>query len=259
MEGITYCTAHNYNLSELIKVFKKTYPTLLYPDAFHCQLEQGDVFFFQYGCVVFWDVPYPVRQDIMDKIAPYEIRPITPHVQDDFTFSYGRPMRVYQDEVILENEGDRLLKLAASYGFAQSAKLMIFEERVEQAIQRSGAMTQRLATTGKVALSRREIGRQIGQLFLEKSSINLESAFLDTPDFFWEYSECEPVYKLVIHDMNIKARTQSLNHKLDIIHELFQILGDAINHSSSEKLEWIIIILIMFEVILGLLHFWPSA
>jgi uncharacterized Rmd1/YagE family protein len=39
-----------------------------------------------------------------------------------------------------------------------------------------------------------------------------------------------------------------LSNKLDVIHELFEMLADDLNHKHSSFLEWIIIILIAFEI-----------
>ena len=43
-------------------------------------------------------------------------------------------------------------------------------------------------------------------------------------------------------------RGQVLNKRLDIIKELFDMLASELHNSHSNKLEWIIIVLIMIEV-----------
>ena len=58
---------------------------------------------------------------------------------------------------------------------------------------------------------------------------------------------------IIAKDVTIRSRTRTLNRKLDIMHNLYQILSDTLNHRHSSKLEWIIIVLIMIEVILGLI------
>ena len=57
---------------------------------------------------------------------------------------------------------------------------------------------------------------------------------------------------MTVKDLEIRSRTQTLNRKLDIMHDLYQILGDELNHRHTAKLEWIIIILIMIEVLLAI-------
>lgn len=93
----------------------------------------------------------------------------------------------------------------------------------------------------------------MGALFLDRSSINLHVDVLDTPEFFWEHPELEPMYLDVANELDIQNRGQVLNQRLDVLRELFEMLGNELNHQHSSRLEWIIIWLILIEVIITLL------
>jgi len=252
MQGLVCCTANSYNLLKLNEFLRKKHETFLYQEALHCRLNKSDVFIFAHGCVVFWNKTKEATENLLKTLKPFENGPLDKLEFDQFKFDYGTPTKVFQDEIILEDPEDVLSKLVISYGLAQSVKLLVYENRIEGAIHSTTQISQALAKKGRVPLTRRQIGRKIGELFLEKSYINLQSAFLDTPEFFWDHPEHEPLYRLIAKDLDIKTRTQSLNLKLELIHELFQILGDEINHRSSAKLELIIIALILFEVVLSI-------
>ena len=43
-----------------------------------------------------------------------------------------------------------------------------------------------MARDGVMKLEHKQITKQIGQLFVDRASINLHSDILDHPDFFWE-------------------------------------------------------------------------
>lgn len=255
MRGLVYCTANSYSLPKLNETLRKKHETFLYQEALYCKLNKSEVFIFSQGCIVFWNSTKDITDGLLHLIKPFENEPLGKAEFDQFKFGYGTPTKVFQDEIILEDRNDILSKLVISYGLAQSVKLLVYENRIEGAIQSATQISQALAKQGRVPLTRRQIGRKIGELFLERSNINLQSAFLDTPEFFWDHPEHEPLYRLIAKDLDIKTRTQSLNRKLEIIHELFQILGDEINHRNSAKLELIIIGLILFEVILGVTNF----
>jgi len=252
MRCSAYCTAKTYDLSKINDFLRSRCPTTLYQDVIHFRFKKGEVFCFDHGCVIFWNLSEEEEQESLKYILKYEIEPLKTPEFDEFSFHYGPHTRMSQDEITLEDAQDPLLKLAISYGLAQSVKLLVYERRIESAIEDSSLITQALAKKGKVPLSRKEIGRKIGALFFERSSINLQSDFLDTPEFFWENSEYEATYRQAAKELDIKSRTQSLNRKLEMIHELFQILGDELNHRHSTRLEWIIIILILFEVLLAI-------
>ena len=92
----------------------------------------------------------------------------------------------------------------------------------------------------------------MGELFIERSSVNLHSDILDIPEFFWDHSEVEPLYTMIANHLDLETRLEVLNQRLDIVHDLFEMLGNELNHQHSSKLEWIIIWLIVIEVILTL-------
>ncbi|HLB53351.1 MAG TPA: RMD1 family protein, partial [Chlamydiales bacterium] len=84
--------------------------------------------------------------------------------------------------------------------------------------------------------------------------VNLHSEILDTPEFFWEHSELEPFYRKTIHYLDVLRRVELLNRKLKLLHELYEILSNELNHQQSSRLEITIIVLILIEVILALLR-----
>ncbi len=101
-------------------------------------------------------------------------------------------------------------------------------------------------------LSKKEISKKIGELYLAKSKINLHYDLLDTPEFFWEHSEYEAHYERISKYLDIRSRVEVLNKKLEVIQELLNMLSNEQNHKYSSFLEWIIIILIAFEIIMNI-------
>ena len=85
-----------------------------------------------------------------------------------------------------------------------------------------------------------------------KSKINLHYDLLDTPEFFWDYPEFEIYYEKVTNYLDIRSRVEVLNKKVEVIQELFDMLSNEQNHKYSSYLEWIIIVLIGVEIIMGL-------
>jgi uncharacterized Rmd1/YagE family protein len=52
--------------------------------------------------------------------------------------------------------------------------------------------------------------------------------------------------------MDITTRLDILNRRLDVIHELYEILSSELNHRHSSRLELTIILLILIEVVVVL-------
>ncbi len=100
------------------------------------------------------------------------------------------PKKKTQNDVITLNKRfalDHQVKLAISHALAQSSKLAVYEQRLQGIVHSTAHLPEQLASTGKVGISSKQIARLIGQVFLQRSAVNLLSSIMDTPDFF-----CEP-------------------------------------------------------------------
>ena len=158
-----------------------------------------------------------------------------------------------RNRIILSNKSE-YIKLSISHALAQSVKLIVLERSVSQILEKTAPIQKELANTGSVSLSKKEISKQIGQLFSERYSINLHSDILDTPEFFWRRPSYEPLYLMTAEFQDISVRQGILNHRLDIIQELYNILSNELNYKHSARLEITIVVLIAIEVVLALSH-----
>eukprot|EP00045_Choanoeca_perplexa_P017745 m.264356 g.264356 ORF g.264356 m.264356 type:complete len:115 (-) comp17622_c0_seq6:6229-6573(-) len=78
-----------------------------------------------------------------------------------------------------------MLRLALSYAFATSVKLDTLEVAIEGTIQATQHIPEELAAKGKIDLSKQEISKYIGELYIQKSAVNLTGDLLDSPDWLW--------------------------------------------------------------------------
>jgi uncharacterized Rmd1/YagE family protein len=253
MRCTSYSTAQSYPLKELIKSLESIQSILVYPDAIYIPYQKGYIFCFSYGCVVFWGLEAKEEEAFLQLLKPFEESPYPPNI-DGFEYMFNKRYRVKNDIITLNEKKDHTLQmLATSYGLSQSSKLAVFEDRIFQTIEETKHIPRELAQRGKISLSKRAISKQIGALFIERNSVNLHTDILDTPAFFWDHPEFESLYNMVRADLDVDARTKVLNTRLDIVRELFEVMGDELNNRHAAMLEWIIIILICIEVILTLL------
>lgn len=257
MDCCAFCTASSYRIKPLFEALRGRYKATFYRDAIHIEVPHdnitSDVFYFPYGATVYWGMPKEKAIQFLEEIKDFEHQRLDEMEIDEFTFAYGETHRLVEDEIILPNE-DVFTKLAISHGLAQSVKLGTFESRIQRTINSMKHIPEDLAKKGKIPLSKGEIRRKMGELFIERTSVNLHVDVLDIPEFFWDYPELEPLYKMVAKYLEIGTRVEVLNQRLDLVHELFQMLGSELNHQHSSRLEWTIIWLIIIEVVLSLMR-----
>ncbi len=258
MECHAIGTASRYTIKPLFEELRQSYKSTLYRDVVHSQIESGgttvDAFFFSYGVCVFWGMnQQQCLQFAREKLVPFQKQPLDEIEMDTFTFTIGETQKIIEDEITLPNN-DALVKFAASYGIAQSVKLESFETSIQKTFHLTKMIPEELAANGVIPFSRREIRKKMGALFIERSSINLRIDVLDTPEFFWEYPELEPLYLMTANYLDLRRRVEILNQRLDVMHDLFEVLSKELNHLHSNRLELTIIALIVMEVCIALLR-----
>lgn len=256
----SYCVADAYQIDNLAKVFRKNgLDPRFYDDVIHVEYQQdgytGQAFFFPYGCAVFWGVKSNDIDILLNMAQVATTKPVNGIVYDECHYQYADESKIIEEDDLIKLDGDDpVLKLSLSYGLSQSVKLTVFENTIAKAIQMSRHLPEELAQKGKTSLSRQQLSRKIGALYAERHSINLHSDLLDTPEFFWRRPNYEAYYHMASDYLDIDMRTNILNQRLSILHELYEILSDELKHLHSSRLEWIIILLIVSEVVLTLLR-----
>lgn len=253
-----YCTAASYEIPRLHLSLQKAGSTQLFRDVIHNQIKEdmhvkGDIFYFPYGAIVCWGFTEEEEKESLRQLKGFEKDPNAKPELDEFTFTYGETIKIEEDEITLHNKST-LTKLAISHGLAQSVKLTTFEELIQKTIDHTKQLPTDLALRGKIKLSRREISQKMGEIFIERNFINLHSEILDTPEFFWDYPELEPLYRRTAHYLDVNKRVEVLNKRLNVVHELFEILSSELNHQHSARLEVTIVLLILIEVTIALLR-----
>lgn len=263
---VSFCTAANYDIPALANSFdRKDYQVKLSRVVLSLKsLKNGsEIFIFNHGCFVCWGLTKRQEQKWIRYIATFARDPLPNVEMDFFSFKLGDDTtlitheRFKLDIITLESDNPQI-KLAISYGLAQSIKLESFEAAIQVTVKKNSFLPVDIANYGSISLTRRAIFKRMGEIFLARSSINLNSEFLDTPEFFWRNPNLEVYYTMTSKFLDIPARVLALNQKLDVLQELLDILNTQLQHRHSTLLETIIIVLIVIEIFISVfqLHFW---
>jgi len=258
MDCSAFCIASSFDIKSLFHSLKSRYKTTLFRDVIHIEAfkdngeDSIDVFYFPYGSIICWGTSIPESKRFLKEAQDFQDEPIKEFEEDDFTYSYDDEFKIVEDDIVLPDDGI-MTKIAISHGLAQSVKLGAFEDTISDAFDKTKHIPDDLAKKGKIRLSRKQIRKKMGELFIDRSSINLHVDVLDTPEFFWEHPELEPYYAYVANELDIETRGQVLNQRMDVLRELFEMLANEVDNQHSIRLEWTIILLILIEVVVTLL------
>lgn len=263
MRCLSFCTAVNYQLTPLADFFRTHgYVIQHFRNVLHMThpKQRGDLFFFHHGCVVAWGLSREQEAKILKDIAAFSVNPLDKIEFHPFVYRTGEKTALithprFNTDIItlVEDEIDNIqVKLAVSYGLSQSVKLQFYETSIQKTVVANHPIPRELAQRGRISLSRKAIFKRIGEIFLAKSSVNLGSEYLDVSEYFWRYPNLESYYLMAEKFLDIQKRVALLNRRLDVVHDVFIMLNNQLQHRYSSILEIIIIVLIFSEIFINL-------
>jgi uncharacterized Rmd1/YagE family protein len=194
-----------------------------------------------------WGLSKEAELEMLAELKRFEDTPIENVESEKYRFTIGHTAKILKDEITMPAD-NVLTKLAFSHGLSQSVQLSDFEKLIDRRIVQSRDAPISLAKYGRIQMSRKKLSRMMGEIIIDRNIINLHTNILDTPEFFWEYSDLESLYRLISQDLDIASRISVLNKRLDILKDLFEVLSSELERRYSSRLEWIIIALIFIEL-----------
>jgi len=260
MRCISFCLTESYRLAPIASFFRSAgYIIKQYRKVLHIShpTKEYNIFIFSYGCLITWGLKQREEKQLLLQLKPFSIKPLSTIEIGSFIYRYDNHVEIKThgrfnvDIITLESKNPQL-KLAISYGLAQSIQLESYESAVQKTIEQNAHYPEQLAKKGNISLSQKEISQRMGQIFLARSYINLNSEYLAAPEYFWEHPGFEDYYNMSEKFLDIPRRVATLNQKLTVLHELFDVLTSQLQHRHSNILEMIIILLIFVELVITL-------
>ncbi len=251
MKCVAYSFSYIFDIKKVISLLSNNYQiSHLEKDVISCSLHVSyinEFFIFSYGVIVIWGEIEQIDPEILAILQEAFSDKLGAEDDDIFSYSYGDKAKIASDHITLPDT-HMYTKLAFSYGIAQSVKLGGFENTIQGIIEITKKLPEDLAKKGKTLLSRKEIRKLMGRIFIDRDSINLHLDLLDVPNFFWDKPELESIHEMVTKYLDQERRVWVLNQKLSVIQQLLDMLVNELHIQHSSKLEWIIIILLCIEI-----------
>jgi len=214
----------------------------------------GLVCVFRFGVVVLFDLSVLETDDVLRRLSPRIIRPVT--VREDETALIEAALD--RDEQILPG-GPILLKSATpehvmviADALAKSVILARDEREVAAVIERIEPLARELAERGRTPGERTAILKYIGNALLVQHRVSGRVAVADKPDAVWDRPDLERLYARLQEEYELRERADALTRKLKVISDTAEVLTDMIDTRRSLRLEFIIVLLIVFEIMLSL-------
>ncbi len=153
--------------------------------------------------------------------------------------------------VILNDAAIERLQLVADI-LGKSVVLAQYESKVSQSFERIEPFAANLEKRSPAGRQARELLRYIGSVMLSEHNMVGRVEVAEKPDLLWERPELERLYLRLQDEFEINDRHAALERKLELISRTAHTVLELLQNRRNLRVEWYIVILIVFEIILSL-------
>ena len=147
---------------------------------------------------------------------------------------------------------DTTMLLIIAHVISQSVALEHYEGVLSDYHERSRSLID--AADSRSIFKRNKLIKFVKQLALLRHDILIDLHLLDKPNILWDNEHIEKLYNQLATILELADRFEVVTFKLNNIKDDVTMVMDFIDHNHSSFLEWIIIILIGVEIVMGLLE-----
>ncbi len=165
--------------------------------------------------------------------------------------SLEMPFEVTNEAISLRTISTLNLNVIA-LAISQSVGLEKYEKRFDSLFAQSRRIVESIHTYSFTQRGR--LMQFAKRLALTRHDMVSDLLLLDKPNILWDDEEAEALYNRLAFVLELYDRHEIALSKLSQIKEDVMLVMDIINHKKSEFLEWIIIILIGVEIVMGVME-----
>lgn len=213
----------------------------------------GVAVLFRYGAVVLFDVPAAAQARFLEQmLALVWNRHDKPETEDIAVRTDPAILEGVQDgAVYFESMSVERLQIVASV-LSKSLVLAMYESRVAQNFDRIEPLARDIERTGRIRGNTAELLKHIGAMLRSEQLMVGSVEISEKPDTLWDHPGLEGLYLRLESEFEIRERYAVLERKLNLISRTVQTVAELLHSKRSLRLEWAIVLLIVFEVMLTL-------
>lgn len=212
------------------------------------------LYLFDYGVIVFANYDQKSKKDFINFIKSYATSLVRFKLSEEYLIVINENL----NKIIVENAfvsvpkiDNSLLKIVM-LNIGQSVALEHYEILSDTMINSSKEYILQLETNGKLNVSKTNLLKYIGKVLNVKNSIIDNLYILDDPNLVWDNEELNLLNRHLKINFDINSRFKGLDYRLQIVEDNLTIFTNILNVKESNRLEWIIILLILSEIIINL-------
>jgi len=218
--------------------------------------ERGLAMLFRYGVAVLFNVTDTEQKAYLKELKERIDKPYRRHETEDARVVVSAQTEgVSADGINLSALTLPRLQVIA-IALARSVSLAYFEIAMAAAFDAVEPLARKLDQPRATSGALKELLRHIGNTLLVQQKMIGRVEIEDKPDILWDQPELERLYARLEDEYELHERLATLERKLELIERTAETSLDLVQSRRMLRVEWYIVGLIVFEVILTLYEMW---
>ena len=214
--------------------------------------ETGVVVLFPYGVVVLFGLSKEEEDKFLKELSAYVSDAFSnPEMEAvDIKLNPEKSERVKNGVLWLKKYSVEHLQIVADV-LGKTVVLAHYETKLASVFDQVEPFTASLQKNYKLTRPGEELLHELGSTFLFQYKMVARVEIIDKPELLWEVPELENLYLRLEDEYEIRERHLALERKLDLISRTSQTVLELMEHRTSLRVEWYIVILIVVEIVLS--------
>lgn len=243
-------SAHAFLLGDRLAIDRSGHPGVISTAPFAYRKGEGYVVIFRYGVLVTVGLSDDDKAAVLREVAREAARPI----EEERLLISLQPVeeeRITPAGVLELKDLTPAHILVLADILAKSVALARYEKETAQVFDTIEPAAATLAVHGRVPRDRHGLLQLIGSALLAQHRVSGRIAFAEKPEILWEQPGLERFYARLEDEFEIVERGTLLGGKMTVLASAAETFTDMMDTQRSARLEFLIVILILAELILG--------
>ncbi|MBC2579713.1 RMD1 family protein [Clostridium sp. DJ247] len=244
------------------KKFKWEEPLILSDRFLKGVLKEVDnkwVYIFYFGSLVFINMEFHETQDILKYLKNIDLNLKNNDIINDYTDEYKLEVDTKHDyslynDLMTSNEFLPYYLDIISLVLAKSTCLKKIEIDIDKLLDGIENIINYL-NTGKFNMSDEDIAKTSAKVLTFKYNTISSLMLLDKPKAAWDNENIENFYLQMASLFDLDERYKKIHHKTEILKDITDVFATLTHERRATKLEIMVIVLILFELIISIVEF----
>ena len=214
---------------------------------------QRYIYVLNYGIIVFCNYDEVAKSEFLRFVRDFSEHPLSQDIFEDYSIvideHHAKKYFVRNHNVTFPHDFPVEAVQIAMLNVGQSVALEYYENLTDQMLTSTKKHITELEANGKFSISRKNLLKFIGKVLNVKNSIVDNLYIVDDPASAWEDDSLAYLNTKLKANFDTHSRFKDLDYRLQIVEDNLKLFTEILQHSENLRLEWIVIILILIEVV----------